>query len=261
MAIVITCQCGASFRARDELAGKQVACPKCGQPLAVPSGQPSASAQAPLSIDELMRLASSDSEASRASTAAPLRAPQSQPAPSPSGDSDAASPSSSGMSPLVIGLAVVGSVFLVAVGVMAVMLMLRTMPTNSGETQSTQDPPPTAADSSVSPPQPKVLERVKATPETVGTKGKDYGGGIYTEPLAQRWRIPDRLVLQQVEYALKLFNATEGRYPTSHEEFMEKIVRGNNLKLPSLPLGQRYLYLPETHELMVEREVPAPAKP
>jgi hypothetical protein len=119
-------------------------------------------------------------------------------------------------------------------------------------------PPPAPA-----PPVPTVTERVKATGETVGVKGKEYGGGIITEPLAQRWRMQDRIIMQHVDYALKLYQADQGRYPATHEEFMEKIVRGNNLKLPDLPPGQRYLYDVETHELMVERTVPAPggAKP
>jgi hypothetical protein len=110
-------------------------------------------------------------------------------------------------------------------------------------------PPPT--------PVPTVTERVQATPENVGVKGKEYGGGIITEPLAQRWRVQDRLVMQNVDYALKLYQADQGRYPATHDEFMEKIIRANNLKLPDLPPGQRYLYVAETHELMVERTVAA----
>ena len=36
MPIKVTCACGASFSAKDELAGRTVACPKCRQPLQVP---------------------------------------------------------------------------------------------------------------------------------------------------------------------------------------------------------------------------------
>jgi hypothetical protein len=108
-------------------------------------------------------------------------------------------------------------------------------------------------------PVPTVTERVQATPENVGVKGKEYGGGIITEPLAQRWRVQDRIVMDQVKKALDLHHAlNDGRYPATHDEFMEKVIRANNLKLPDLPPGQRYLYVPETHELMVERTVAAP---
>jgi hypothetical protein len=37
MPIKVACQCGASFAAKDELAGKAVRCPKCKQPLKIPS--------------------------------------------------------------------------------------------------------------------------------------------------------------------------------------------------------------------------------
>ena len=37
MPIKVTCQCGGSFAAKDELAGKAVRCPKCKQPLTVPA--------------------------------------------------------------------------------------------------------------------------------------------------------------------------------------------------------------------------------
>ena len=36
MSILATCQCGASFRAKPELAGKRVKCPSCGHPFSVP---------------------------------------------------------------------------------------------------------------------------------------------------------------------------------------------------------------------------------
>ncbi len=46
MPIKAACQCGARFNAKDELAGKRVKCPKCGQPLVIPSAQ-SPAPQAP----------------------------------------------------------------------------------------------------------------------------------------------------------------------------------------------------------------------
>ncbi|MEQ8790865.1 MAG: hypothetical protein RIC55_31675 [Pirellulaceae bacterium] len=38
MPIKVTCQCGQSFAAKDEMAGKTVRCPKCKQPLKIPGG-------------------------------------------------------------------------------------------------------------------------------------------------------------------------------------------------------------------------------
>ncbi len=42
MPIKVTCQCGKSFAAKDELAGKAVKCPNCQQPLRIPGGSPAA---------------------------------------------------------------------------------------------------------------------------------------------------------------------------------------------------------------------------
>jgi RsiW-degrading membrane proteinase PrsW (M82 family) len=37
MPIEVSCECGGRFRARDELAGRAVKCPRCGRPLTIPS--------------------------------------------------------------------------------------------------------------------------------------------------------------------------------------------------------------------------------
>jgi hypothetical protein len=48
MPIKVTCQCGKSFSAKDELAGKAVKCPNCQKPLRIPAAnQPAAPAAAP----------------------------------------------------------------------------------------------------------------------------------------------------------------------------------------------------------------------
>jgi hypothetical protein len=53
MPIKVACQCGASFAAKDELAGKAVRCPKCKQPLKIPA-RVAAPVQAPASaLDDL----------------------------------------------------------------------------------------------------------------------------------------------------------------------------------------------------------------
>jgi hypothetical protein len=44
MPIKVACKCGAAFAAKDELAGRTVACPKCKQPLKIQAAQPAAAA-------------------------------------------------------------------------------------------------------------------------------------------------------------------------------------------------------------------------
>jgi hypothetical protein len=62
----------------------------------------------------------------------------------------------------------------------------------------------------------------------------------------------------QVAPALKLFQASEGRFPKSHEEFMEKIIKANSLQLPELPEGAVYRFNTEVGELWVYPENEAP---
>jgi hypothetical protein len=47
MPIKVACACGAAFAAKDELAGRTVACPKCKQPLTIPRPQAAAVPAAP----------------------------------------------------------------------------------------------------------------------------------------------------------------------------------------------------------------------
>jgi hypothetical protein len=93
---------------------------------------------------------------------------------------------------------------------------------------------------------------VKPAEVGVGVKGQGYGGGLVTEPIRTRFRVEERLNFDQVTYALKLFEASEGRAPKSHEEFMEKIITANNISLPELPAGQSYVYDPEAKQLNVQ---------
>ena len=45
-----------------------------------------------------------------------------------------------------------------------------------------------------------------------------------------------------IEHAVKLFEATNARYPKDHEEFMSEIIKANNIKLPQLPADREYKY-------------------
>lgn len=83
----------------------------------------------------------------------------------------------------------------------------------------------------------KVNQQQLATPGIGALAG--YG------PAAQQ---ASKLAVQQ---ALNLFNAANGRYPKDHTEFMEKIIKANNIRLPVLPGGRQYQYDVANHELVV----------
>jgi hypothetical protein len=56
-----------------------------------------------------------------------------------------------------------------------------------------------------------------------------------------------------VEHAVNLFQALEGRYPKDYDEFMQRIIVENNMRLPSLPNGLAYQYDVPNHKLVVVR--------
>jgi hypothetical protein len=88
----------------------------------------------------------------------------------------------------------------------------------------------------------------------VGQKGRDYGTGPVAKPAAAYFAARERIAFDiQIPHAMNLFKSVEGRTPKSHEEFMEKIVRANQIQLPKLPEGHRYVYDPKQEQLMVER--------
>ncbi len=101
------------------------------------------------------------------------------------------------------------------------------------------------------------LERVKAQ-VGVGVKGRRLDNEALVQsivtPARALFRTQERVVFEiQIPHAVNLFEAANGRKPNSHDEFMQQIVEANNLKLPELPAGQRYVYDPTAGELMVER--------
>lgn len=54
-----------------------------------------------------------------------------------------------------------------------------------------------------------------------------------------------------IKQAVNLFNAEHGRYPKDYEEFMERIIKFNNIQLPVLPGNLKYAYDVENHELKI----------
>jgi hypothetical protein len=93
----------------------------------------------------------------------------------------------------------------------------------------------------------------------VGKKGRSLDnetgiGKAIAQPAISLFAAKERIVFEiQIPHAVNLFQAIEGRKPKSDEEFMDKIVKANQIKLPELPKGGRYYYDPETEQLMVER--------
>lgn len=87
----------------------------------------------------------------------------------------------------------------------------------------------------------------------VGKRGRNYGGGVITEPIKQYFGARQRIHFINMTHAMRLYKAEFGYPPKSQEEFMEKIIKANGIELPELPEGQKYVYVPSQGELMVEK--------
>jgi hypothetical protein len=99
------------------------------------------------------------------------------------------------------------------------------------------------------------MERVKAQ-KGVGIAGRslDPYEGVIVTPAKTLFTVRERVVFEaEIPKALQLYKATSGQGPKSHDEFMTQVIQANQIRLPELPPGQRYVYDPKTEELNVER--------
>ena len=78
---------------------------------------------------------------------------------------------------------------------------------------------------------------------------KIKAGDPITAPLSAYGPMMEKISNIAVDQALGFFYAEQGRYPDSYEEFMEKIIKANNIQLPVLPYKGHYEYDVEHHEL------------
>ena len=83
-----------------------------------------------------------------------------------------------------------------------------------------------------------------------GRRSRDAGGYLGAVGGA-RFHAEYQTIINNIDYALRLFEAEHGQYPKSHEEFMQRIVAANGAaaSLPELPPGREYIYVPEQAEV------------
>lgn len=92
-----------------------------------------------------------------------------------------------------------------------------------------------------------------------GKKGRslDAHEGIIVTPAKTLFAAKEKIKFEiEVPHALQLYKALEGSGPKSHDEFMEKVIKANQIQLPELPAGHEYLYDPTTETLMVKKPAP-----
>ncbi len=121
-------------------------------------------------------------------------------------------------------------------------------PATSAPAEADTPPPPPPTVPAKSPPE-MVQKKAEAG---VGDKGRGYGAGPIATPISTYFRVRERIAFDiQIPHSMNLYKASEGRAPKTHEEFMEKIIKANQIHLPTLPEGQHYMYDPKQEQLMV----------
>ncbi len=112
-------------------------------------------------------------------------------------------------------------------------------PVKEEETVAANDPPVTS--------EPR---EVTANDPTKGKKSRQAGGYLGAVGHA-RFYAEHQLIFTSIKHALNLYWATNGEYPKTHDEFMEKVIKFNQIQLPKLDEGVEYLYDPEDHKLKI----------
>ncbi|HLA86088.1 MAG TPA: hypothetical protein VJL29_14975, partial [Thermoguttaceae bacterium] len=87
----------------------------------------------------------------------------------------------------------------------------------------------------------------------MGRQGHGYGNDPVTYPLATYFRVRERIAIDQIKKAMQLYEALNGRYPRTQDEFRKEIIKANAITLARLPSGVKYRYDPKKAELTVIR--------
>jgi hypothetical protein len=83
-----------------------------------------------------------------------------------------------------------------------------------------------------------------AAPRVISKDPIPLAGNTYVYAIGQT-------AINNIKHAVDLYQATNGEYPKTHEEFMEKIIKENNISLPVLPYYQSYSYDKDKHMLII----------
>ena len=78
-----------------------------------------------------------------------------------------------------------------------------------------------------------------------------------TGPLEAYQPLVQQIAALGIDHLVNLFNASEGRYPNSYDEFMTRVIKENHIRLPVLSPGLEYQYDVENHKLLVIRAAEA----
>lgn len=87
-----------------------------------------------------------------------------------------------------------------------------------------------------------------------GQAGGEKPSDMITVPVGELFAVRERMFLMQLKQAEDLYKASnDNQMPKTQEDYMEKIVGANMLKLPDLPAGQEYVYDSEAEQLKIKK--------
>jgi len=93
----------------------------------------------------------------------------------------------------------------------------------------------------------------------VGKQGKSLQGDDVNQTIATPARVlfdfKQDAKFIVVQHTVNAYEALNGKVPQTHEAFMKEIIEANNIKLPELSEGEKYVWVPEEKKLYVERPV------
>lgn len=88
----------------------------------------------------------------------------------------------------------------------------------------------------------------------VGKQGRNYGSGMVVTPVRAYFISKQKIVFEvQIPHAMRLYKATNDRFPKDFDEFKREILEPSQISLPPLPAGHKYVYDAAQGELLVEQ--------
>ena len=91
----------------------------------------------------------------------------------------------------------------------------------------------------------KAAGAIEAPKKPIAKDPITLAGNVYVSAIGQT-------SINNIKHAMGLYQAeNDGKYPKDYPEFMEQIIKKNNIALPTLPYYQEYAYDAPNHKLII----------
>lgn len=91
----------------------------------------------------------------------------------------------------------------------------------------------------------KAAGAIQAPTKPIAKDPITLAGNVYVSAIG-------KTSIDNIKHAMDLYHAeNDGKYPKDYPEFMEQIIKKNNIALPTLPYYQEYAYDAPNHKLII----------